>query len=218
MTDRNDALDAVFVAADGNTWVEAVAEEPNAAVPQLRQWWDGLPDRDEAWLPVAPMDGCTFSGYESSDKGAFRSVDRTVKGRNYKGQALRTRPDKDAYRYINLRCDSTDPNHERVHTFHAAAVMLTTFDRPRPAGMEVCHNRPGITGRSFNFSARGCRVGHQPANHQDQVDAGTAVTPGPSFPCRNGRRARTRTRSRTAAKGNAAGPAWCSLAWTPPRC
>ena len=33
-------------------------------------------ERLEDWRAVAPMDGCTFSGYETSDKGRYRSIDR----------------------------------------------------------------------------------------------------------------------------------------------
>jgi hypothetical protein len=138
-------------------------------------------ERPETWRPVAPMDGCTFSGYEVSDKCSFRSVDRTIGGRSYKGQPLRTSPHEDGYRLIKLRCDDLSPGHKakRVHGFHAPAVMLTTFDRPRPAGMEVCHSSQGP---AFNWWPEGVRWGTKPENHADQVAAGTAVVP-EAFEC-----------------------------------
>jgi len=173
MTDRNDAL-------------EAVAEEPNAAAPALTQYWADLPERDETWRPVAPLDGCTFSGYECSDKGQYRSVDRTVGNRNLKGKVLATRRNDDGYVLVNIRCDSTDPDHNRVHTFTGHRIVLTTFDRPCPPGMEARHSRRGP---AFNWWPEGFEGGWgtKKANHADQVEAGTAVVPS-SFPCRNAAR------------------------------
>lgn len=139
------------------------------------------PDRPETWRPVAPMEGCTFSGYEASDKGAFRSVDRKQGNRQLKGKVLATRRTDDGYVLVNIRCDSTDPDHNRVHTFSGHVVVLTTFDRPRPIGMETCHSPRG---RAFNWYPEGIRWDTKPANHADQVEAGTAVVP-ESFPCRN---------------------------------
>jgi NUMOD4 motif len=138
--------------------------------------------RPEAWKPVAPMDGCTFSGYEASDKGQYRSVDRTVRGRAYRGQMLKPRLDEDGYVLINIRCDSTDPGHDRRHTFLGHKVVLTTFDRPCPPGMEARHS---ARGPAFNWWPEGVRWGTKAENHADMVEAGTAVVPAPSFPCVN---------------------------------
>lgn len=140
------------------------------------------PCRDETWKPVAPIDGCTFSAYQTSDMGRYRSVDRTSGGRRLKGKVLATRYDSDGYVLVNLRCDSTDPAHNRVHTLLGHKVVLTTFDRPCPPGMEACHSPRGP---GFNWWPEGVRWGTKPENHADQVAAGTATVPGPTFPCRN---------------------------------
>jgi hypothetical protein len=139
-------------------------------------------ERAETWKPVAPLDGCTFSGYECSDKGRYRSVDRVSNGRNLKGKVLATRFDSDGYVLINLRCDSTSPDHNRVHTLLGHKVVLTTFDRACPDGMETCH---GKGGRADNRWPENIRWGTKPENHADQVEAGTARALEPTFPCVN---------------------------------
>lgn len=142
-------------------------------------------ERLEGWRPVAPMDGCTFSGYESSDKGRYRSIDRKSGNRNLKGKVLSTRLDDDGYVLVNIRCDSTDPEHNRVHTFLGHKVTLTTWHKPCPPGMEARHSRRGP---AFNWWPEGFEPGGwgtKDENHADQVAAGTAVTPEPSFPCLN---------------------------------
>jgi len=137
-------------------------------------------ERPEGWRPVAPMDGCTFSGYEGSDKGRARSVDRKQGNRQLRGKVLATRLDGDGYVLVNIRCDSTDPAHNRVHTIQVHKIVLTTFDKPCPPGMETCHSRRGP---AFNWWPEGIRWGTKPDNHADQVEAGTATMP--DYPCRN---------------------------------
>lgn len=141
----------------------------------------GSDERAEGWKAVAPMDGCSFPGYEASDKGRFRSIDRKVSNRQLRGQMLATRLDGDGYVLVNLRCGSTDPAHNRRHTLLAHKVVLTTFDKPCPPGMETCHSRRG---KAFNWWPEGIRWGTKPENHADMVADGTAVVP-ESFPCRN---------------------------------
>ncbi len=139
-------------------------------------------ERPETWKPVAPMDGCTFSGYRVSDKAQARSIDRMSGSRSLKGQALSTRLDGDGYMLVDFRCDSTDPAHKRKHTFLMHKVVLTTFDKPCPEGMETCHSDRGP---AFNWWPEGIRWGTKPENHADMVAAGTAVVPEPASPCRN---------------------------------
>jgi hypothetical protein len=139
--------------------------------------------RLEGWRPVAPMDGCTFSGYEASDMGRYRSIDRKSGNRQLRGKVLATRRNDDGYVLVNIRCDSADPAHNRVHTLLGHRIVLTTFDRPCPDGMEACH---GDMGRSFNWWPEGVRWDTKPANHADMVAAGTAVMP--EYPCRNAAR------------------------------
>jgi hypothetical protein len=126
-------------------------------------------ERRETWKPVAPMDGCTFSGYEASDKGRYQSVDRKQGNRQLKGKVLATRRTDDGYVLVNIRCDSTDPDHNRVHTFSGHTVVLTTFDRPRPDGMEACHSPRGKT---FNWWPEGVRWDTRPANIADMAEEG----------------------------------------------
>ena len=136
--------------------------------------------RPETWKPVAPMDGCTFSGYQASDQGRYRSIDRTAGNRSYRGKILAIRLDDDGYVRINLRCDSTDPGHDRRHTLSGHRVVLTTFDRPCPPGMEACHSDRGP---AFNWWPEGIRWDTKPANEADKpVPPGPPV---PQYPCLN---------------------------------
>ena len=139
-------------------------------------------ERPERWKPVEPMDGCTFSGYEASDKAQARSIDRMSGNRQLRGKTLSTRLDGDGYVLVDLRCDSTDPAHKRKHTLLMHKVVLTTFDKPCPEGMETCHSDRGP---AFNWWPEGIRWGTKPENHADMVAAGTAVIPEPSFECVN---------------------------------
>jgi len=134
-------------------------------------------ERAETWRPAAPLDGCTFSGYEVSDKGQFRSIDRKVGNRSLRGQMLATRRNDDGYVLVNLRCDSADPAHSRRHTLTAHKVVLTTFDRPRPAGMEACHSDRGP---AFNWWPEGVRWDGKPANEADKAAAGTQAAEPPA--------------------------------------
>jgi hypothetical protein len=140
-------------------------------------------ERLEDWRPVAPMDGCTYSGYQASDKGGFRSIDRKSGNRQLRGKVLATRRNDDGYRLVNLRCDSTDPDHNRVHTLSAHKVVLYTFAGPPEPGQEACHSRRGP---AFNWWPEGVRWDTKPANHADQVAAGRATMP--TYPCRNAAR------------------------------
>jgi len=138
-------------------------------------------ERPEDWRQVADLDGCTFSGYETSDKGQARSVDRKVGNRSLKGKQLATRRTDDGYVLVNIRCDSTDPEHNRVHTVTMHKIVLYTFAGVPAAGQEACHSNRGP---AFNWFPEGVRWGTKPENHADMVAAGTAVVPA-SFPCRN---------------------------------
>lgn len=124
--------------------------------------------RAETWKPVPAMDGCTYSGYEASDKGGFRSVDRRQGNRQLRGKVLATRRHEDGYRLINIRCDSTDPDHDRVHTFAAHKVVLHTFAGPPGPGQEACHSPRGP---AFNWWPEGVRWGTRPENDAERVAA-----------------------------------------------
>ena len=120
-------------------------------------------ERPETWKPVAPMDGCTFSGYEASDKGRYRSIDRKHGNRQLRGKVLATRRNDDGYVLVNIRCDSTDPDHNRVHTFsgHKVDALPRSPGAPEP-GQEACHSRARAR---VQLVARGYPVGHQGRQH-----------------------------------------------------
>ena len=141
-----------------------------------------IPERPEKWLPFASLDGCTFSGYECSDKGRARSIDRQAGNRQLRGVVLALRANKDGYLLVNARCDdkSVCPR-GGVHTFTIHKVVLTTFAGPCPPGMEACHSPKGP---GFNWFPEGVRWGSKASNHADMAAAGNAKVP-ESFPCRN---------------------------------
>jgi hypothetical protein len=137
-------------------------------------------ERLEDWRPIPPIDGCTYSGYQASDKGRYRSIDRMSGPRHLTGKVLAAKPHEDGYVLGTIRCDSTEPGHKRAHTFALHKIVLYTFAGPPEPGQEACHSRRGP---AWNWWPEGVRWDTRPANHADQVDAGTAVMP--SYPCKN---------------------------------
>ena len=127
------------------------------------------------------MDGCTFSGYEACDKGRYRSIDRKQGNRQLKGKVLATRRTDDGYVLVNIRCDSTDPDHNRVHTVTGHKIVLTRSQAVPARHGSVPH---APRARRSTGGPEGVRWGTKPENHADMVAAGTAVVP-ESFPCRN---------------------------------
>jgi NUMOD4 motif len=117
------------------------------------------------WKPIPEMDGCTFSGYEASDRGYVRSTDRVVNGRQLRGVLLKGRINE-GYVYLNVRCDNRD---HKPHTFTMHKIVLTTFDRPRPDGMETCHG-PG--GPADNRWPENIRWDTKKENAEDQFRHG----------------------------------------------
>jgi hypothetical protein len=137
------------------------------------------PDRPEEWKPVAPMDGCSFTGYEVSDLESVRSVDRTGRnGRHLTGKPVSTRPHEAGYILLDLRCDT--PACKRPHTLTMHKVVLTTWDKPCPKGMEACHSH-GPARNSWR--RKDVRWDTKKANEADKPFP--SVLPDPTFPCRN---------------------------------
>lgn len=135
-------------------------------------------DRPETWKPVVRIDGCAFSGYVASDLGRARSVDRTGRnGRPLAGRDVSTRLHKEGYVLLDMRCDN--PDHKRPHTLTMHKVVLTTFDRPRPRGMEACHSH----GPAGNRWPEDIRWDTKPANEADKP--APPAPPDPTRPCRN---------------------------------
>jgi hypothetical protein len=85
---------------------------------------------DESWKPIPG-----FPGYEASDLGNFRSLDRvTASGRRCKGQPLSTRVSNRGYLLVDLRTAEGKKVTRSVHT-----VILEAHDKPCPPGMEARH-------------------------------------------------------------------------------
>ena len=136
--------------------------------------------RAETWKPVEPIDGCSYSGYEASDLGRARSVDRAGRnGRPLQGRILSTRPHEAGYVKTDMRCDT--PAHKRPHTLLMHTIVLTTFDRPRPPGMEACHGPGGPADNRWPES--GLHWGTSAVNEREKPQP--SAPPDPTHPCRN---------------------------------
>lgn len=150
----------MFSAADLREWS---AKNARAASEFAAEIADG--GRPETWKPVAILEGCSFSAYEASDKGRARSLDREVGGRKLRGVTFKASPSRDGYVRIKMRCD--DPGHG-PHTFTMHKIVLTTFDRPCPDGMEACHSPAGP---AFNWWPEGIRWDTWAANDAERTEA-----------------------------------------------
>jgi hypothetical protein len=139
---------------------------------------------DEQWKPIPG-----FPGYEASDHGNFRSLDRvTASGRRCKGQPLSTRVSNRGYLLVDLR----DAQGRKV-TRSAHTVILEAHDKPCPAGMEGRHlddnplNNRWVSGATEEESrARGGNLwwGTPAQNRQDRRrNTPTAAPPKPQKAC-----------------------------------
>jgi hypothetical protein len=114
----------------------------------------------EQWLPIEG-----FDGYEVSNFGRVRSVDRLVKYANgrdcrRRGQVLKPAVVGSGYLQVSLGSNAC----RRIHILVAEA-----FIGPRPNGMVVCHN----DGERMNNSVANLRYDTPSANIVDQVKHGT---------------------------------------------
>lgn len=118
----------------------------------------------EEWRPVVGVDG-----YEVSDQGRVRSLDRTLDlfiygkwtKRTYKGRVLR--PFKgDAYGHQVVSF-----GHRNRHYVHT--IVLTAFVGPRPAGAEACHG----DGDPHNNRLENLRWDTASSNQRDRLVHGT---------------------------------------------
>lgn len=109
-----------------------------------------------------------YSGYEVSDFGRVRSLDRIIDSagddrrepyrRWYPGRLLSVRPDSQGY----LRCSHVG----RVHVL----IMLAFVGMP-PEGMEVCH----INGDQTDNRLENLRYGTRANNMEDAIVHGTTT-------------------------------------------
>jgi hypothetical protein len=158
-------------------WASSKASAECPEVWLARRLEAGLPA--EIWKPVPKIDGCLFSGYEARDTGCARSLARTGRnGRPLEAGPVSTRTNKnDDYIRLDMRCDS--PDCKRPHTFTMQKVVLYTFDRPRPRGMQASHlhDHP-----EWNWWPENLAWEDQPANERRKVDR--PQPPGPTHPCK----------------------------------
>jgi hypothetical protein len=111
---------------------------------------------EETWLPIEG-----YEGYEVSDTGRVRSVDRIVRGsdgtplRKARGRVLRPSQNKDGYLVVNL-CDRGSQTTMAVHRLVAEAFLGV------PDGMEVHH----VNGIPYDDRLCNLRV----VTHQENVD------------------------------------------------
>jgi hypothetical protein len=133
----------------------------------------------ETWKPVPQIDGCAFSGYEASDTGRARSVDRLGRnGRPLQGKPVSTRPHKDGYLLLDMRCDSGACT--RPHTFTMQKVVLNTFDSSRRRGMDGSH----LSGNpAWNWFPEA--LGWEPKDVNEGRKENRPAPPEPTYPCRN---------------------------------
>ena len=107
-------------------------------------------------------------GYQVSDHGRVRSVDRTVTRsdghvRRYKGKVLSAPLNPDGHPVVCLYIQRKS----KLHTVHS--LVAETFIGTRPEGMEVCHN----DGNHTNNHVDNLRYGTRSENMLDRVRHGT---------------------------------------------
>jgi hypothetical protein len=120
----------------------------------------------ETWLPIAGHDG-----YEVSDLGRVRSVDRTILRKRrggpmparYKGRILVASPSSG---YPAVMLSGSKPRRAYVHH-----LVLEAFVGPRPAGHEAAH----ADGDKLNSTLANLRWATPKENNADKVRHGTVM-------------------------------------------
>ena len=132
----------------------------------------------ETWKPMAKIGRCEFSGYEISDQGNARSLDRIGRnGKPIQGGTVTPRPHKDGYGLADFRCDN--PDCKRAHTLTMQKVALWTFVGARPHGMNASH----LHGPAYNWVPEA--VGWEPIEVNEGRKEDRPPPPEPTHPCRN---------------------------------
>jgi len=131
------------------------------------------------WKPMARIGRCEFTGYEVSDTGRARSLDRTGRnGRPLQGGEVSTRLNSSGYVQMDMRCDN--PACKSAHTFTVQKAVLWTFDKPRPRGMDASH----LYGNPLhNWWPEGLAWEDKPTNEARKIDR--PPPPEPTHPCKN---------------------------------
>lgn len=109
-----------------------------------------------------------WPGYEVSNHGRVRSVDRTaICGdgvvRRWKGRVLKQTPAKSGYLQVSLSCGP------RLRTARVHVLVATAFHGPCPDGMECRH----LDGNPANNRADNLEWGTPGENLRDRIRHGT---------------------------------------------
>lgn len=108
----------------------------------------------ERWLAIPG-----WPGYQVSDRGRVRSVDRVLSdGRRAAGRMLRAAGNGKGYRYVRLSAGGRRKRH------HIARLVLLAFTGPAPEGAEACHGN----GRRRDNRLANLRWGTRPENRADR--------------------------------------------------
>lgn len=118
--------------------------------------WPTEPPPSPEWKPVPG-----YSAYEWSHRGRARSIDRTVKGRRYRGQLLTPRPNNQGYLIVTVTGDDGAKKTVLLHRM----VLLAHAGPPEP-GHETLHG-PG--GQRDNRWPENLRWGSRPENLADMA-------------------------------------------------
>lgn len=125
----------------------------------------------EQWKPIPG-----YYGYEASDQGRIRSVDRVVSGRRMRGTVLKSKISNAGYALVHVTADEGERKTRTVHR-----LVLAAHVGPCPEGMETLHGPGGpLDNRLANL-----RYGTKPQNVRDTIDAGTWRPPPVTHECIN---------------------------------
>lgn len=107
-----------------------------------------------------------FDGYQVSDCGRIRGVDRTLTdGRTWQGKILKTHENHRGYVYVTIRKDG------RAAPAQVHRLVLKAFKGPCPTGMEAAHN----DGIPNNNNIQNLRWDTRKNNERDKLKHGTAL-------------------------------------------
>jgi len=125
----------------------------------------------EQWKPVVGYEGL----YEVSNLGRVKSLDRVCCDKNglakrFKGKILAGTIKKNAHgQYLVVRLGAISGCGPKMR--YIAHLVLETFDKPRPVGMECCH----CDGNSLNNEFANLRWGTPKENTLDKYKHGTIL-------------------------------------------
>lgn len=123
----------------------------------------------ERWLPVIGFE----SLYEVSDHGRVRSLGRIDSlGRHRRGRVIRGGRDGEGYHNVSLTPLAINSIAVPSRSFRDHHLVLTAFVKPRPPGMEACHN----DGYPSHNHLTNLRWDTRSSNRRDAASHGTNLT------------------------------------------